>query len=327
MVVLLASVVSRASGQQDGSALTSAGKQVDAQLDLVRVPFDERKGVLFSQYVAAIERIAMKFQQAGDLQNVIDAKAEADLARKEKKVGEKAFPAIDPLRVALDRELALIEKEEKVVVVSASQKIILVLTDRKTELTRDNKLNEALEIDALIKRLEADIELLKNPLPVAEKIAFFVADDCDPILANFDPKKSLARELKMKASSFYAARLAPKFANSPDRKTKKFSGLERIEWAMKKQTGWLQADWEEPVEVKYILLMNRLTGVGADPWVKGRILVNGTVVGPLNDFGGKTLAYIELKEPVMVKSIRLEALAGKDFPGISYFEVYSRADR
>lgn len=306
---------------QEKSALA---ERMRSQVELSREPFEEKRKVLFSQYAAAVDRLANGFQDAGDLENVVKARKEAERARLNQVAGKDDFGGIAKLRDALQRELEVIGEAEKKVIAARRSEMLEQLYRQKKELTQAGKIDEALEVDSVLKELSKG-DVIKAGASDMAKISILIGEDADRILGRVEPRKNLARSAETpEASSAYATR-KPDFAINKDR-ADKISGIVRDEWAMTETTGWFEVKWREEVPVKAIILVNRLATSGGDTWIEGRILIDGEPAGPINEFGGKMVALIELSKETPVKSIRLEILKGRQAPGLASFEVYSEED-
>ena len=90
---------------------------------------------MFGQYADAVERIQERFQRAGDLENALLAKEEAELALTKQERGEKRFPRVEPLRETLGSQLDRIEVEESEARAALAEKLTAALEPMRSELT------------------------------------------------------------------------------------------------------------------------------------------------------------------------------------------------
>jgi hypothetical protein len=135
----------------------------------------------------------------------------------------------------------------------------------------------------------------------------------DRVLSMFPPEAALTDMPQATASSSWGSRKPQNI----------FKGKRLgVEWSLAEETGWFQAVWPRPVEGRYVVLINRKTGPGKDPWGAARIYLNGERIADLEyEFSGLMILVIDLVNERRIEKMRFE-IEGLTCPGLSGFEIY-----
>ena len=135
----------------------------DITVELIHSNAMKRKTALFERYAQAVEKLQAEFQAAGELDNTLQARSEAQNARKSLAVGEKEFPGVAKLRKVLADELAKIEASERAQLEQAQGKYLVFLKKRVVELTKEGKLDDATRLSNELKTIEAQLAGGEHP--------------------------------------------------------------------------------------------------------------------------------------------------------------------
>lgn len=137
-------------------------EQYEAALEETSEGFLRQRKRLFEQYAKAVERIQENFQRAGDLENALLAKEEAELARTKQENGNEHFPRVEPLRRTLGSRLDQIEINASKAETALAEKVVAALEPMRLEFTRSGMLEEASAVDEHLRELEERISLLED---------------------------------------------------------------------------------------------------------------------------------------------------------------------
>lgn len=107
--------------------------------------FESQRASLYDKYAAAIRRRQVSFQNQGNLEQVIQAKSEADLAEEKRTHGEAEFPGSKELRETLLASLAKIDEAEVTETEKLRQRYIHLAKTLQVKLTKANLLEEAIK--------------------------------------------------------------------------------------------------------------------------------------------------------------------------------------
>lgn len=132
--------------------------------------------------------------------------------------------------------------------------------------------------------------------------------------AKFPPPNNVARSGVARASSFYGKR----------RPENVFRGARTGQsWTLKGPKGTFEAAWDPPVRGRYLLLFNRTSRPGADPWGEAAIHLNeGRPFRlPMSDFSSHEVLIVDFGTVVRFASLRI-AIDGKKYPGLAGLEIH-----
>jgi len=93
-------------------------------------------------------------------------------------------------------------------------------------------------------------------------------------------------------------------------------------WTLDSGKGQLEIIWDPPISGRYILLINRTSRDGADPWRKALITVNNSELGVLGfDFSGNCVLVIDLSRVTKITNLKGN-IVGQTYPGLAGLEIH-----
>ena len=93
-------------------------------------------------------------------------------------------------------------------------------------------------------------------------------------------------------------------------------------WTLNDEIGWFEATWETPIKGRYLLLINRRSKPGADPWGPAAIFINGDKITELEyEFSGSSILLIDLGKRITIEKLHID-INGSTYPGLSDLEIY-----
>lgn len=165
------------------------------------------------------------------------------------------------------------------------------------------------------------LKLIKDgPRPIAAQkgvgdISFYVysTDTREEILNLFLHNNNLAINGNVTSSTKQEKRLPRNL----------FNGVRKgSQWSLDSSEGWINATWQPAVNGRYILLVNRTSGAGHDPWDQTIIKINGQNAGKVNSkFSGNMVLIIDIgkQQPLLELNIVIQ---GRTHPGLAGIEIY-----
>ncbi len=314
--------------QRDLGQVRSVFEEATARIDA------EHEGAVdavLERYLEGLLSLRDRARQAGDLNSLTSILEE--LFRAE---NERTLPQID---TGLPSVTVLVDSLQAAVLAADVRRAHALVTlfaqyDRALEaiqrgLVQANDIDAALAVRqertnraadtglaAARELLEAHAARARPPAastPRPPSIHLYDQEGWREVSSQFPPGANLGRGGGAKASSQYRDR-------DPDR----VFGGERAghSWTLNGPAGWFEAEWNPPVRGRHIVVFNRTSRSGADPWGSARILVNGRRIGILSeDFGGTMVMVVDLGASERVRSVRFE-IEGRTYPGMAGLEIH-----
>ena len=113
-----------------------------------------------TMYVKELQKIQQSLQKAGDLDGLNAAKGELERFKAEQTVPDNPDPSlpadVQQLQTLYKKSLAAIELDKSRKIVSAAKQYVERLNALQTRLTKAGRLDDAMEVNAEIKRVKAD---------------------------------------------------------------------------------------------------------------------------------------------------------------------------
>ena len=95
-----------------------------------------------------------------------------------------------------------------------------------------------------------------------------------------------------------------------------------VDWTLNDKSGWFQVIWDKPIKGRYILLINRKSSRGRDPWGPAEIFLNDDKISELEyPFAGSSLLLIDLAKTNKIEKLFIN-IRGLTYPGLSGLEIY-----
>ncbi len=130
---------------------------------------------------------------------------------------------------------------------------------------------------------------------------------------DFSPEKNVARGGSAVASSYYGRR-EPNGVFAGNR-----TGHA---WTLSGPRGTFEATWDPPVLGRYVLLFNRTSARGADPWGEAAVRINDFEPIPVPPrFGGQNVLVVDLGTTLRIASLKA-TIAGRTYPGLAGLEIH-----
>jgi len=144
----------------------------------------------------------------------------------------------------------------------------------------------------------------------------YSADKKEEILNLFPHKDNLAANGNVLSSTKQEKRLPRNLFNAARRGS---------QWSLDSTEGWLNATWQPLVNGRYVLLVNRTSGPGHDPWDRTIIKTNGQTLGTVSsEFAGNMVLIIDLgkKQPLLELNLVIQ---GRMHPGLAGIGIHPEA--
>ena len=127
--------------------------------------------VLPATYMKELQRIQQSAKKAGDLEQLTAVNRELERFKTEQKVPDQpdaSTPdAIKKLQIEYKAAVAKSDLEKNRKIVSATKQYLELLNSLQTSLTKNDKVNEALDVNAEIKRVKADSKVTSAEFALA----------------------------------------------------------------------------------------------------------------------------------------------------------------
>lgn len=162
--------------------------------------------------------------------------------------------------------------------------------------------------------LAQNLLLYRQSLGNLAEIHYFAPTNVPRLLEFFDKSKNLAAYGQVTASSQYQDRNASNIL---------LCNRNSNNWTLDGGRGWIEIVWKPALSAKYILLVNRPTRDGRDPWGQATIFINGSDLGKFkHDFSGKMALVIYFSNQEEVEKLRFD-IQGQTYPGLASLEAYA----
>lgn len=305
------------------AASNASAKKITAQFSSELEKERQRAGDLLLK-AAEIE------QKKGNLDTLIAIQTQiAKLDEPQEKLPKQAMDAM----YAYGKAKARIQANAAIGINGERKKLLAILEKIQSEQVRIGNMAGALAIkeskDELTKPLgipalapDGTVVGSGMKLPKADAVQnlqgghsllYYSAANRLAILGALDRARNLASSGKATASSQYANR-------NPDSILQ--GNRDGHSWTLNGGSGTLTLDWPTPINGRYVVLINRTSGEGKDPWGGTAITVNGKSIGSLGkDFAGNMVLIIDLGSQGPIKSIHF-AIDGSTYPGLAGLEIY-----
>lgn len=125
-----------------------------AALSRLQAEFEGRRADLYARYASALDPVLRQFMAKGDLDSVLAVREEQDAARRRQALGERSLPEISTHRANLFKALAPLQDANRQSQDRLTADYLKDLGELRTRLTQFGRLDEAVAVDAELKRVK-----------------------------------------------------------------------------------------------------------------------------------------------------------------------------